>query len=54
MRLVAPCLAAGLTLAPMAACGMSVGDEQSTLGGQGLPPLHVTPPAEPTSSSTTP
>ena len=32
-----------LALTPLAACGMSVGDEQSTWGGQGPAPLVATP-----------
>ena len=44
--LVAACLAAMLALTPLAACGMSVGDEQSTWGGQGPAPLVATPTAE--------
>ncbi|MCY3782624.1 MAG: hypothetical protein OXG79_02440 [Chloroflexi bacterium] len=44
--LVAACLAITLALTPLAACGMSVGDEQSTWGGQGPAPLVATPTAE--------
>ena len=36
-----------LALTPLTACGMSVGDEQSTWGGQGAAaPLAVTPTAD--------
>ena len=45
-RLVAACLAVTLALTPLTACGMSVGDEQSTWGGQGPAPLVATPTAE--------
>ena len=45
-QLVASCLVAMLALTPLAACGMSVGDEQSTWGGQGAAPLVATPTAD--------
>ena len=35
-----------LALTPLTACGMSVGDEQSTWGGQGSAPLVATPTAD--------
>ena len=43
--LVVACLAVMLALTPLAGCGMSVGDEQSTWGGQGAAPLVAPPPA---------
>jgi len=53
-RLVAACLAVTLALTPLAACGMSVGDEQSTWGGQGPAPLVATPTADAAGGSTAP
>lgn len=45
-RVVTSWLAVMLALAPLTACGMSVGDEQSTWGGQGAAPLVATPTAD--------
>lgn len=53
-RLVAACLTVALALTLLAGCGMSVGDEQSTWGGQGPAPLVATPTAESSSRAKAP